>query len=246
MDKQILVGIDAHLSSVTQHALQAVADLFKQAGPHYAITLVTVIPLSQTIAPNPGMYSSQIISLEVTPTQRRDAEVQLYKACLLLQQGGIPSERMRGLIRIGVIADEISKLANELEASLIVVGTHSPSFKQHLRRFFFGSTSQRVLQLASCPVMMVSLPRSTPSRKPKPPNDLVAWYGTAITRYLSEHPGTLQVLTPKEVVHQFVPPSKHTPGRKELAAATLALEQLARNGILCRHDVSGELRYVND
>jgi len=43
-----------------------------------------------------------------------------------------------------------------------------------------------------------------------------------------------------------VNPNKKAPGRKERAAAILALEELARNGVLCRHDVKGELRYVND
>lgn len=246
MNKHILVGIDADLSPATQHALQAVANLFEQAGSQYAIVLVTVISLSQVIAPNPGVYSGQVISLEITPTQRRDAENLLYKARLLLQQHGIPAERINSLLRIGAIADEISKLASELPASLIVVGNRGVSFTQHLRRFFFGSISQHVLRRASCPVMIVPIPRSPSSPKPKAPTNLVAWYETAITRYLSEHPGTLQVLTPQQVVRQFVPPAKHATGRKELAAATLALEQLANNGILCRHDVSGELRYVND
>lgn len=246
MDKHILVGIDADLSPATQHALQEVASLFAQAGSHYSIVLVTVITLSQVIAPNPGVYSGQVISLEITPTQRRDAETLLYKAQLLLQQSGIPPERINSLIRIGAIADEISKLAREMQVSLIVVGNRGVSFTQRLRRFFFGSISHHVLQLASCPVMIVPIPHSPSSSRPKAPTNLVTWYETAITRYLSEHPGTLQVLTPQQVVRQFVPPAKRSPGRKELAAATLALEHLANNGILCRHDVSGELRYVND
>jgi hypothetical protein len=31
-----------------------------------------------------------------------------------------------------------------------------------------------------------------------------------------------------------------------MEAATLALEQLAREGLLCCHKVKGELRYLND
>ena len=44
----------------------------------------------------------------------------------------------------------------------------------------------------------------------------------------------------------FVPPNKKKAGRKEIAAATLALEALSGSGVLCRHDIKGELRYVND
>ena len=78
------------------------------------------------------------------------------------------------------------------------------------------------------------------------PTDLIAWYEEAITAYLQEHTNSLTVFTPREVAQKFVPPRKKTPGRKEIAAATLALEKLASSGVLCRHDVKGELRYVND
>jgi len=89
-------------------------------------------------------------------------------------------------------------------------------------------------------VMIVTLPRTAP------PGDLVTWYEQAITTYLQEHTNSLTVFTPQEVAQKFVPPRKKAPGRKEIAAAALALEQLASTGLLCRHDVKGELRYVND
>ena len=54
------------------------------------------------------------------------------------------------------------------------------------------------------------------------------------------------VLTSREVAQMFAPPQKKAPGRKETAAATLALEQLARSGVLCSHDVKGDMLYVND
>jgi hypothetical protein len=78
------------------------------------------------------------------------------------------------------------------------------------------------------------------------PTDLVTWYSEAITVYLQQHTDVLTVFTPQEVAKKFVPLNKKKPGRKEIAAATLALEQLTGSGMLCRHDVSGELKYVND
>ncbi len=80
----------------------------------------------------------------------------------------------------------------------------------------------------------------------KRPADLVTWYEESITHYLQEHTSDLTVFTPLEVAQMFAPPGKKSPGRKERAAAILALEQLARGGVLCRHDVKGEMRYVND
>src|SRR5207247_9648545 len=90
------------------------------------------------------------------------------------------------------------------------------------------------------PVIIIHCPRT------KQPADLVTWYETSITHYLQEHTSDLTVFTPLEVAQMFAPPGKKTVGRKERAAAILALEQLAYGGVLCRHDVKGEMRYVND
>jgi hypothetical protein len=124
---------------------------------------------------------------------------------------------------------------------LIIVGSRGCKTGERIRRFFLGSKSRRVLQNSTCPVMIVAQPYA------KRPSDLVAWYEEAITRYLHEDASGLTVFTPAEVTRFFAPPSgKKGPGRKERAAAVLALEHLTRTGVLCRHEVKGELRYVND
>jgi hypothetical protein len=175
----------------------------------------------------------------VTSWQRHQAEKALHQARLLLQRQGIAPERMQGLIRTGIPAEEMAKAAREFGVDLIVIGSRGTSPLQKLRRFLLGSTSRRVLQLASCPVMIITLP-------PSQPTDLITWYENAITRYLHEHTETLFVFTPREVSQKFAPPDKKAAGRRELVAASRALEQLAANGTLCRHTLKGEPRYVND
>lgn len=246
MSRPILLSIDADLSPITQYALQAVGELLEQAVPQVSVVLLHVIPLTHVIAANPGMYAGQIIPIEVTTSQRNQAEEVIHKARFLLQQRGIAPERINSMIRVGIPADEIIKAANEVQASLIAIGSHGNSLRVRVRRLFLGSVSRRILQLTSCPVMIVVPPRSLSERPRKPPADLVLWYETAITRYLSEHTEALQVFTPQQVAFQFIPSAKRAPSRKEIAAATLALENLAHNGVLFRHDVKGELRYVND
>jgi hypothetical protein len=172
--------------------------------------------------------------------QRSRAEEVLRRARLMLQQQGIDQELIDGMVRVGAPADEIVKVAKELQASFIVVGSHGETASQNIRRFLAGSVSRRVLKLASCPVMIVAPPRASH------PRDLVIWYEEAIKLYLNENTGSLAIFTPQQVAQQFVPPHKNTAGRKEIAAATLALEQLAVSGLLCCHQVEGELRYVND
>src|SRR5262249_18287082 len=156
---------------------------------------------------------------------------------------GIPSSQVEVLVRVGIPADEIVRAARELRVDFIVVGSRGRSPGQQIRRFFAGSTSRKVLHTAPCPVMIV-FPPSLPTTAR--PSDLVRWYQESITGYLQEHTSTLTVFTPPEVVQIFAPQGKKRHRRKEIAAATLALEQLAREGVLCRHEVKGELRYIND
>jgi nucleotide-binding universal stress UspA family protein len=242
MNKRILLGVDATLSPATQYALHHVGEFIEQATPTLRLLLIHVIPIPYNTSPSLGMYVGQIQPGLVTAEQRTEAEIVLRKACLELQKHGIAREQIDTAIRVGIPADEIARIAKELQVDFIVVGSRGSSFWQKLRRFFLGSTSRKVLQLASCPVMIVVPPHSQTAF----PSDLVTWYEEAITRYLREHSGDLAVFTPHEVAQMFAPPTKKAPGRKETAAAILALEHLARNGVLCRHDVKGEMRYVND
>lgn len=54
----------------------------------------------------------------------------------------------------GIPADEIVRLAKENDASLIVLGTQGRTGLDH---FLFGSTAERVVRTAHCPVLTVRL-----------------------------------------------------------------------------------------
>ena len=239
MNKRILLGVDSALSQATQHALRTFSELVEQSTSSLHIFLLQVIPAPYMASPA-GLYMGQFQSLSITPEQYAAAENILLRASAELQKQGISHKQIETLIRQGVPADEIVRVAKELWIDLIVIGGHGESLKLRIRRFFMGSTSRRVAQLAPCPVIIVIPPQA------RHPSDLVKWYEEAVTRYLREHTNDLAVLTPREVAQIFVPPHKKSPGRKETAAAAHALEQLARNGVLCPHDVKGEVRYVND
>ena len=55
----------------------------------------------------------------------------------------------------GIPYDEIIATAAKIDASLIVLGTHG---RTGLDRILFGSTAERVVRSASCPVLTVRLP----------------------------------------------------------------------------------------
>jgi nucleotide-binding universal stress UspA family protein len=239
MNRQILLGIDPAISPATRHALVKVSELVEQA-PTFHLILLTVIPIPYTASPSLGMYIGQIQPLPVTPDQRREAEAVLRRARLELQKYAISAERIELLIRVGEPAGEIVRAARELGVDLVVVGSRGDGLRQKIRRLLVGSISRRVLALAPCPVMIVVAPPAPRA------GDLVSWYRKALTAYLEEHSGSLSVFTPQEVATMFLPPGRKKAGRKEIAAATLALEHLVNNGRLCRHEVRGQLRYVND
>src|SRR5581483_6247600 len=240
MDKRILLGIDADLSLITQFALHEISELVGQSGSSVQLILLNVISVTQVIAMHPGLYVGQVIPVATPSWQRSQAEDVLRKARLLLQQEGIALERTEGIVRIGAPADEIVKAAREFQVRLIVLGSRGNSFKQRLRRLVLGSISRRVLRFAPCPIMIVVPPQPAHSR------DLTTWYEDAIRCYLNENPQALSVFTPQQAAQQFAPPNKKAVGRKEVRAASHALDKLTQEGILCCHDVQGELHYVND
>ncbi|HEY1353197.1 MAG TPA: universal stress protein [Ktedonobacteraceae bacterium] len=242
MNKCILLGIDAPLSPATRQAIRTITGLLEPMAPQVRLVLLHVLSLPYVTSPALGMYSGQLHPDTATVDQQRlEAEKVLAAVRAMLEEQTPALLRVDVCIRQGSPSDEITRAASELHADLIIVGSRGSRTGERLRRFFLGSKSRRVLQSSLCPVMIVSLPST------KRPADLAAWYEEAITRYLHEDPGGLRVFTPGEVARFFPPPSLlKDPGRKERAAAVLALEHLARTGVLCRHEVQGELRYVND
>jgi len=240
MNERILVGIDADLSLATQQTLRSVGELFEPAAPQLYVVLLNVIPMPQMVVAHPGFYMGQALPIAPSAWQRTQAEEALYKARAILQEYGIAPDHIQMIIRTGVPAEEITKVAREIHTNLIVVGSRGNAWRYRLRRLLLGSVSRSILRDTPCPVMIVN------QSSYKRPSDLVAWYTEEIKRYLQEHSGSLTVFTPLEVAQFFTLSNKQQPGRKEIAAATLALENLASDGVLCRHDVKGERRYVND
>jgi universal stress protein A len=55
----------------------------------------------------------------------------------------------------GIPYEEIVRAAREMDASLIVLGTHGRTGIDHL---IFGSTAERVVRTAPCPVLTIRLP----------------------------------------------------------------------------------------
>jgi len=191
MNKRILLGIDAPISPATQQALRSMSEFVEQAAPLLHLVLLHVIPIPYLSSPTLGMAAGHIQPTFFTSEQRSLAEEALRYASAELLKHGVDSRQIETLIYTGVPADQIAKAATELHVDFIVVGSRGSSAKQKIRRFFAGSTSRSVLQLAPCPVMFVTCPQA------KQPADLVTWYEKSITHYLQEHTSDLTVFPPK-------------------------------------------------
>lgn len=57
----------------------------------------------------------------------------------------------------GIPYEEIIRKAKEIDASLIVLGTHGRTGLDHI---IFGSTAERVVRSSPCPVLSIRLPES--------------------------------------------------------------------------------------
>lgn len=68
------------------------------------------------------------------------------------QPEALPFERLTTHIRSGGEADAIAQLASDVEANLVVVGTHG---HRGARRYLLGSVAEATVRLAPCAVLVV-------------------------------------------------------------------------------------------
>lgn len=61
-------------------------------------------------------------------------------------------ERTRVHLRVGAAAEEVAQLAADLDADMVVVGTHG---RRGVRRFLLGSVAEGAVRLCHCPVLVV-------------------------------------------------------------------------------------------
>ena len=235
----MLVGVDASLSLPTRYALEAACCQFlEQPSLERRVLLLHVIPVPYDPSPRWGRPPGSLSLFPPTNSQRCEARRALSQARALLEHLGVPDDVIEVLVRAGVPADELVRVARERDVDLLVLGSRPPSRFQALRRVVFGSTTRRVLCLAPCRILLAHPPGFSGS------GDLVAWYEQATLGCLQQA-AALVVLTPGDVARRFAP-AHETVGQSEVAAAACALERLAQRGLLLCRVVNGEVQCWND
>lgn len=144
--KNILYPTD--LSEGSANAIPYVVDLTK----HYGARLY-VIHVIYDIARATGWHVPHMNLNELYTDIETGVKKELERCCV---------EEMRGYKDIeyrivkGLPHEEILKFADENNIDMIIIGTHS---RKGLDRIIFGSTAEKVVRNARCPVLTVGLPR---------------------------------------------------------------------------------------
>jgi nucleotide-binding universal stress UspA family protein len=140
--KTILCPTD--FSEGSARAISQASELAKQF--EAAIYVLHVIPLQAVLPMDPNFSLSMP---EVDQALYTQAKEHLQESAEKLQTKGLVS---RTLISRGDAANEIVQIAEREQVDLIVIATYG---KTGWRRLAFGSVTERVVRLATCPVLTI-------------------------------------------------------------------------------------------
>ena len=139
--RKILVPVD--FSPPSQKALEYAIDFARQVGGE--LTLLHVLkPLATPAFPDLGAAPA------FSEQQLVEAESDLRELAARANAAGVAHATCD--MRMGFATNEIVDAARELESDLIVIATHGYT---GLRHFCIGSTAERVVRAAPCPVFVV-------------------------------------------------------------------------------------------
>jgi nucleotide-binding universal stress UspA family protein len=144
--RDLLVPID--FSEHSQLTIEHATRLAAFTGANIKVLHVFQIPDFSA-----GFYQGLYIENELVKTHleraKAEAKAQLSQITDQIQARGLQAEPV---LRVGNPYEEITNAAKELGTDLIVIGSHG---RGGLTRLLLGSTAERVIQYALCPVLVV-------------------------------------------------------------------------------------------
>jgi universal stress protein A len=139
--KRILVAVD--FSPASKNAFRHAVTLAKNARSE--LIVLYVVPPAPTRA-----FTAMDDFPPNGETELSTPEQNLRRLTRSARTEGI--ENAKAAVRIGVPSHEIVQAAKESDADLIVIATHGYTGWRH---FCIGSTAERVVRSATCPVLVV-------------------------------------------------------------------------------------------
>jgi nucleotide-binding universal stress UspA family protein len=138
--KKILVPTD--FSQASLGALRYAVDFAGQFDA--SLCLVHVV--------EPASFANDVGNVPLADSDREIANKLHHKLVMLARKEVGPLTPVNPLVCIGKPFHEITRVARTVDADLIVIATHGRS---GLKRVFLGSTAERVVRHAPCPVLVV-------------------------------------------------------------------------------------------
>ncbi len=141
-----VVGID--FSDMSNKALdQALEVTNLRAGDVHVVYVEPDMALDPMFA---GAFQSAVSAESLLESLRQRAAERVE--VVTQQQGKLAVKRVVVHLRKGSAGDEIAQLAADLDADLVVVGSHG---RRGVSRLVLGSVAERVSRLARCPVWII-------------------------------------------------------------------------------------------
>jgi nucleotide-binding universal stress UspA family protein len=148
----IVVGVD--YSPASDLAIAEAFELARaRAGAEVHVVNVVRLYGNQALVDTPTDPGFVAVSM-ADATTRLQAYVEQRKAAYAAsrENGGSAVRRVIAHLRLEAPAEEIAQTAADLEADLVVVGTHG---RRGISRLLLGSVAEAVVRLAPCPVFVV-------------------------------------------------------------------------------------------
>jgi len=139
MFKTILVAIDLEHSEQNRRILRAAKNIADANGAD--------VHLLEVVAAAPAIVSQYLHeNYEQLASGQAEKELANLAAELDLETGEVSC-----LIRFGTVYDEVLAAARNVEADLIITGSHKPNVSDYL----LGSNAARIMRHAECSVLVI-------------------------------------------------------------------------------------------
>jgi nucleotide-binding universal stress UspA family protein len=181
---------ETHMSSPSKPYVIVVAVDYSEAGalalerafelavekPAAALHVINVIPLApSSYTPEGSALPASSLPTLAEGAAQLHAYVELRIAMFRAAHAGQNLTALDGVRthqRVEIPSEEIAQLAADVEADLVVVGTHG---RRGLTRLMLGSVAEATVRLAPCPVLVVrpkAVPAAVPAIEPPCPRCL--------------------------------------------------------------------------
>ena len=142
------LDLQGNTNLVVEKALDMAERLGAELHLVHVIAPIGTYITSNMVDPLSGVDTSMLANeLDIVESQKVAAQEQLEKIAL-----GLQPKQMVVKVLIGTVEEEVANYAQEMNAIMIVAGTHQ---RRGLARLVYGETSVRILHESQIPILVV-------------------------------------------------------------------------------------------